>query len=81
MVLVGIKMLPINDNILIALTMTRKDLQGREVIHRDDCIVRENLAWSATYLLKEPNEGELPLQAVLPECLRGFRTFGHGEIR
>ncbi len=74
-------MLPINDNILIALTMTRKDLQGRVVIHRDDCIMRESLAWMATYLLKEPDEGELPLQAVLPESLRRFGTFGHGEGR
>lgn len=54
---------------------------GMGMIHRDDCFMRENLAWMATYLLKEPEEGELPLHAVLPECLRGFRTFGHGGMK
>ena len=54
---------------------------GMGMIHRDDVVMRENLAWSATYLIKDTPAGDLPLQAVLPESLRRFRTFGHGEIR
>ena len=52
---------------------------GIGMIHRDDQVVRENLVWMATYLLKEPEEGEVALHVVLPENLRRFRTFGHGE--
>ncbi|SFN45168.1 Protein of unknown function [Formivibrio citricus] len=50
---------------------------GIGMIHRNDVGMRENLAWIATYLIKN----ETNIRAVLPESLKRFRTFGHGEIK
>ncbi|MDR3412241.1 MAG: inovirus-type Gp2 protein [Formivibrio sp.] len=54
---------------------------GMGMVHRNDVVMRENLAWISTYLLKDVEKGEQQLRAVLPESLKRFRTFGHGEMR
>ena len=53
---------------------------GVGMIHRNNMQSREDLIWITTYLLKETEEDGTPLHTVLPESLRRFRSFGHGEI-
>jgi len=54
---------------------------GIGLIHRNDTTLVENMVWMATYLIKQAQEDEPQLRAVLPESLKGFRSFGRGEIR
>lgn len=49
---------------------------GIGMIERNNPVQRENLVWAATYLIKDTDESAM--HRMLPDGLRGFRTFGRG---
>lgn len=54
---------------------------GVGMVHRSEIDKVENMALMATYLIKDAEDDEPRMRTVLPESLRRFRTFGHGEMR
>lgn len=54
---------------------------GIGMIHRNSQQEVENMVWMSTYLIKQAEAGEPQLQAVLPDSIKRFRTFGRGEMR